>query len=314
MDYIYSGNKCAIKSNASAFFNHLVDGNLFYICYHITTNSKYPFVQIMLEKSPFNVKQIYKEEFLFPSVSIHPDLDNQKITEIIINQVNINLNKINCDPVLESAYMGVITKNKNVFALINVSSSNINHLKLSKNSTIWFALPTEIINIGSIYNIPISSYVISLFTYEPELGVLYNPLLNNIFLLPDVAFTYSDSKRSEFQLVFGPSKKQIYYHFYKYSDFRENLLNNRYALFIEDPLLINPLLINPLLINPLLIDPLLIDPLLIDPLLIDPLLIDPIINDNDIYSQYENATCIINNITILIKEYELFHCLTIFIS
>ena len=231
MDYIYSVITIATKLHASDFYNKLVDGNLIYICYHITTNCKYPFIQIMLDKLPYNPKQIYKEEFLFPSISITPNLDNQNINKMIIDNVNSNLNKINCRPVSEDAYMGIISKNNYVFALINASETNINHLKLSHNSSIWFALPTEIINIGSIYNIPISPYVSTLFTYNmPELCVLHNLRLNYCYLSPDVAYTFS--KNYDFQLVFGPSKNQGYYHFFK-SDI-DTRFGVRYAVFLEN--------------------------------------------------------------------------------
>jgi hypothetical protein len=185
----------------------------------------------MLEKLPFNPKQIYKEEFLFPSISITPNLDNTTINQMLINQVNFNLNKIHGLPVSDNAYIGIISKNNYVFALINISESNINHLKMSHDSTIWFALPTEIINIGTIYNIPISSYIITLFTYNmPELGVLYNIRSKYTYLLPDIAYTFS--KNTDFQLVFGPSKNQGYYQFFKPD---ANIYNGvRFAMFLEN--------------------------------------------------------------------------------
>ena len=200
----------------------------------------------MLEKLPFsNYKQIYKEEFILPSASINTFSDNVALS--IIKHVNSNLKEIHCRPVSENAYIGIVKTNKYTFALINVSSSDINHLKLTRNTKTWFVLPTEIINIGSIFNIPISSYVISLFTHMPELGVLYSSNLKNTYLLPDIGFTTNLYKKSEFQLLFGPSKTQNCFNFNKKpylidsdsdsdsdSDFKKKYAINRYALFLED--------------------------------------------------------------------------------
>ena len=112
------------------------------------------------------------------------------------------------------------------------------------SSSIWFALPTEIININSICNIPISKEVVQLFTYVmPELGVLYKTNeLKDQYLLPDIVYTSSNTvKQSEFQTLFGPSKEEIYYHFNSsFLDLREGKMLeaiNRFALFIEDPLI-----------------------------------------------------------------------------
>jgi hypothetical protein len=188
----------------------LDNGQLYYICYHITTNGKYPFVQIMLQ---------LKDEFILPSVTVEEKQEEQQhICGIILKKIKKDLTNLRCNTNLltEDNYKGIFSNNNKVYALIDVSSVDITSLKLLTSSSIWFALPTEIININSICNIPISKEVIQLFTYVmPELGVLYKTHdLNEQYLLPDIVYTGSTTvKQAEFQTLFGPSKEEIYYHF-----------------------------------------------------------------------------------------------------
>ena len=280
MDYIYLPNDFATTLTddfvASDIYHHLNHGILHYICYHITTNSKYPFVQILLDKTHIGI-----EEFILPSITIKKDTVN--INELIIKNINSKLKEIRCDPVIEDAYIGIIrdSSNKNIYALINVSSSNINCLNLTRSTTTWFALPTEIINIESICNIPISENVRNLFTYiMPELGVLYKADFKGAYLLPDPIYTKSSYKNAEFQSLFGPFKKHIYYHFYTlcsnlFQDTNDAI--TRYALFLEEPAFSKNY-----------------------------------ITDAQIYRQFDEAKCIIiqDNNSILVKEYELFQPLS----
>ena len=104
-------------------------------------------------------------------------------------------------------------------------------------------MPTEIVNINSICDIPIAEDVINLFTYLlPELGVLYKKNSRDNYLLPDIVYTRSNLKQAEFQTLFGPSKHKRYFHFCKsYMDAIEDAVVtedtvNRYALFIDNPI------------------------------------------------------------------------------
>ena len=243
MDYIYLASQyCNPDTSILDIFSDLDNGQLYYICYHITTNGKYPFVQIMLQ---------LKDELTFslPSVTIESINLEEDISDIILNKIKIDLKKLRCNKNLlsEDNYKGIFSDNNNKsYALIDVSSVDITCLQLLRSSSIWFALPTEIININSICDIPISTDVIQLFTYVmPELGVLYKPNeLNDQYLLPDIVYTSSTTvKQAEFQTLFGPSKEEIYYHFNScFLDLSKDELTkaeaiNRFALFIENPII-----------------------------------------------------------------------------
>ena len=265
MDYIYLPNNWANQIDVNTI-NKFSNGKLFCICYHITSNSKYPFVQIMLEKTPiYDPSKKSDEQFILPSVSIGIQKDTVAMVDKIINKINSYLKNLRCVTNLTSeAYKGVFCDTfENMYALIDVSSINIQCLYLTRLSTTWFALPTEIINIDTICNIPICEDLIDLFIYMPELGALYDANTQEAYSLPDVVYTGSDYKKAEFQSLFGPSKDMIYYQFYmsfsaavkdggwaKPSEYTTNpeLIDNelkdgrylkgginRYALFIEHP-------------------------------------------------------------------------------
>ena len=262
-----------LDTNALDIFSDLTDGKLHYICYHVTTNGKYPFVQIMLE--------LTQSCFDLPFVTINNDFTSENIATMILRKIKAELKRLRCkiDLLTMNEYKGIfipslkdMDKNKqNVYALIDVSSVDISCLNLSKPITTWFALPTEIININSVFNIPVSNSVLTLFTHiMPELGVIYNTSEKTPYLLPDIVYTSSsDLKETEFQVLFGPSKIGNYFHFSSSISQSEN--NNRYALFIENPIQKTEL------------------------------------NESESESEYEADECIIlNNCSILVTEYETF--------
>lgn len=249
MDYVYlASNYCNPHINALDIYDDLNAGKLFYICYHISTNSKYPFVQIMLQKEEIvgnvNVDKDKDKEFGLPFVIMNKECPN--IAALLIRNIKNEIKKIKCDPMLltEKSYKGIFSDKINTYALIDISCINI--LCLNSNS-LCFVLPTEIINVGNICNIPISKDVVKLFTYiMPELGVLYKPNSKDPYLLPDIVYTGSDYKKAEFRTLFGPSKKGTFIYFCKsfleairtIKATNEIIAVNRYAIFLEDPAII----------------------------------------------------------------------------
>ena len=249
MDYVYLASKfCNPDINILDIYGDLNAGKLFYICYHITSKSKYPFVQIMLLKQETNVDvdiNVKDEEFGLPFVVLNKECPN--IASLVIRNIKNDLKKIKCDTLLltEKSYKGIFSDKMNTYALIDISCINILCQNSSKISSFWFGLPTEIINIGSICNIPVSKDVIKLFTYVmPELGVVYKPNSKDPYLLPDIVYTGSDYKKAEFRTLFGPSKKGTFMYFCKsfleaiksIKSNNETTAVNRYAIFLENPM------------------------------------------------------------------------------
>lgn len=233
-------------------------GIMQYVCYHITKDSKYPFIQIMLEKTPF-CNNLIKEEFVLPSIIFKKETENYK--ELIIEDVKRSLTKIQCKigSLTIDSFKGIMMDDDdNCYGLVELNDVDIRYLELKRNSATWFALPTEIINIQNICNIPVSEKVIELFTYKkPELGVLRKYETSDHFIAPDVVYMCSDYKNAELQLIFGPSPVSLdmlessdksYYSFYisfyhaikqnvhKYLDNDTKIGINRFLVFVENQL------------------------------------------------------------------------------
>jgi len=187
--------------------SHNNSGRISVLCYHVTNRfSKYPFVQVMLEKQYSHSF----EEIDVPLMTILPN-DGVNFSTSVLNLVRAMLLELGCDPspLDESAVVGLINKNK--LLLVDISPVDIYRISITRLNKTWFALPTEIMNTQTICNIPISQSVTNLFLNMPELGMLHNPQTNNsMYPLPDAVYTGANFKKVEFCSVFGNSKEQIY--------------------------------------------------------------------------------------------------------
>ena len=188
-------------------------GLLTVLCYHVTQNSKYPFLQFMLEKVPF-CNDIIKEKLVLPLLTVSRETE-QDFSIAMIEKVKNSLSAIGCDPsqLTMDAYKGLTSdKNERIYALVDISIVDIFRISLTRNNPIWFSLPTEIMNIRSICNIPIDDDVTELFLNMPELSVLHIPdqMNPNPYPIPDAVYSGSYFRNVEFQSVFGVSKEKVY--------------------------------------------------------------------------------------------------------
>ena len=221
MDYTY-----LIQYIANKNFEIEDIGNtnmLSFLCYHINTESKFPFIQFMMEKVPF-CNNFIKEQFVLPYIVYYNS--SKSIESLVLEKIRHSLNLINCegDKVLESMYKGIIfDKDEKPYAMIDITGINISELKLSRNTLTWFVLPSEIINKQSICNIPVDIEAVNLFTGMPELGILRNSITNEKYILPDSVYTGDEFKIVEFNSIFGKRKIKEYEscseYYYFYRDF-----------------------------------------------------------------------------------------------
>jgi hypothetical protein len=221
MEYIYLIENNANNNITLDMLDLQIDNTLNILCYNITTEGKYPFMQFMTEKIPF-CKDIVKEQFILPYAIIN-DLSSS-ISLLVLEKIKQSLNNIGCNgnKVLDSMYKGIVYDNCNIpYALINITGIDISGLNLYRTTSIWFALPTEIINIGEICNIEICDEMKQLFIHFPELGILRNSKTNDPFMLPDAVYTGGDYKNVILNSVFGNNKTKVYescrdyYYFYR---------------------------------------------------------------------------------------------------
>ena len=194
------------------------------ICYHITSDSKYPFIQFLLEKIPY-CNGLVDEEFILPVVSLYNQ--NDTIETIVLNKVQQYLKKIGLHDDINldtNAYNGIFTDIfDEQYALVDISNINITYLpQMRRNSPLWFALPSEIINSGKICNINIDDRLRELFIHMPELGILHKSNSNETIPLPYAAYTGSTLKKSSFHSVFGSPKRKLYDSCGEYFFFHKN--------------------------------------------------------------------------------------------
>jgi len=191
--------------------SHNKSGYITILCYHVTTRfSNYPFIQIMLEKQRPFVLDNESEKMELPYIKLTPD-DNVNFSTSVLNRVKNSLSELGCDTTVldESAVVGLINNNR--MLLVDISAVDIYRISISRLNKTWFGLPTEIMNIQTICNIPICQSVTNLFLQMPELSLLYNSQINGqVYPLPDAVYTGANFKQVEFCSVFGNSKEQIY--------------------------------------------------------------------------------------------------------
>lgn len=250
MDYIYFLEDIANKH----FDRNELNTNLLYIlCYHIETQCKYPFLQFMMEKIPF-CNNLIKEQFTLPHISINSNDNGKSIKILALEKVKKCLHSIS-NNITDDMYKGIIWTNNVIipYICVNISNINISGLLLSRNSSYWFVLPSEIINTKEICNIEIDNDVTELFIQNPELGILTNPKTNSKYILPDAVYTGGEYKSVEFNSIFGNRKTKIYENCGEYYYFYRSFLGavkdvvkdgkfkggiNRYVLFLEGELYI----------------------------------------------------------------------------
>ena len=203
-----------LKNNANIYGQ----GMLHILCYHVTKNSKYPFIQFLLEKLPY-CNDIIQEKLVLPMITISNTNVDDDYSITIINKIKGLLPALGCDgsKLTSESFKGLLSdQNERIYAVVDISSVDIFRISITRNTPIWFALPTEIMNVRSICNIPIDDDVSELFLNMPELGVLRKFDIENVFPvgdafpLPDAIYNGSYLRQTEFRSVFGTSKEVVY--------------------------------------------------------------------------------------------------------
>jgi len=212
MDYKYLLEE---KANKNITFSDIVNetriGILNILCYHVEKETKYPFLQFMMEKIPY-CNNIVKEQITLPYIFLIDE--RYAIIDKILEKVKSGLELIGCDysRVTEDMYKGIVFGDDtwSPYALVNITGIDISGLNFMRQTTCWFVLPSEIINTKKVCNIDIDSEVTHLFTDIPQLSLLINTKTNENYILPDAVYTGSEMKNAEFQSIFGNIKQKIY--------------------------------------------------------------------------------------------------------
>lgn len=280
MEYTYLLEE---KANKNVTFDEIVNNNgmcvLNILCYNIENQHKYPFLQFMMEKVPY-CNDIVKEQLILPCVFMRNR--ESDIQDLVLERVKLGLDMLGCEHnnVNEDMYKGILfgEEDNTPYALVNITGIDIYGLNFKRQTTTWFALPSEIINVKQVCNIPIDGDVIQLFTDIPQIGLLTDPNTKNYYIMPDAVYTGNEIKKSEFNSIFGNCKTKPYdscgeyYFFYRsfcdaikdggwlkegYEGNKSNKIGdrivvdsdsnkyitgciNRYALFVEGKIYLEP--------------------------------------------------------------------------
>lgn len=190
-------------------------GFIHILCYHISDYSKYPFIQFLLDKTPRDISHILSEEFILPTIVVTQQ--THQVEFIAFQKIKHKLETLGCNVEqlkIDDTFVGSLQINGTLFLLFNISSVSLNTPKLTANTVSLFVLPSEIINTGTVCNIPIHINVKNLFLSLPQLGILYHKEeKKNSFLqypLPDAVYFGSEIRKIEMQSVVGILKMQKY--------------------------------------------------------------------------------------------------------
>jgi len=203
------------------------NNNIKLIFYHINHETIYPFIQIMLYNYNFNIPFFVPnvQKLIFPSILYFDKIElNHSILDYL-NESLLNIDYLITPDELEKVKMnGYCIFNNEIYLFIDISILKLERLFLKKDSNIWFALSTEIINTTHICDIHICKEVTNFF-------------INNIHYLntnddilypnPDVVYVGNYLKKVEFQNMFGISKseKKFGYHYYFTYLFSESFID-----------------------------------------------------------------------------------------
>jgi hypothetical protein len=203
--------------------------NVICLCYHICKDSKYPYIQFILEKD--NIKHELNLPSFFGSMA-------SKGLELKINKNNIE-------------YLGIIENtfiiSNQAILLVNILNTQVIH---EENNNLFITIPTEIVNYKHVSNIPINESVVDLFTKNfHNLCVLYDNNQKNIYPLPEILYSPNEYNLCKLEYLLNRFKINInnqgsFLCFYReYSNIKNNsCFNNnnkqyginRYVAFIEN--------------------------------------------------------------------------------
>ena len=189
--------------------------NINIICFHINNKGKYPFYQFMLQNYVSGIPFIghIQNNLSFPSMYCKQFTSDDLSSNIIMNVYDNLLkmhNNIQVDP-NNIEIKGYCESNGEYYVFIDISKISLESCFLYKNSECWFALLTEIVNNQSVCDIMINKDVTQFFKTHYISFLLENPVDQTYYPHPDVIYDGCHFKTTDFQNIFGISKKDDIY-------------------------------------------------------------------------------------------------------
>jgi hypothetical protein len=215
-NYISKG----LEKDVNRLINHIsmnkVDINKIIICaYQVNNEGAFPFIQFLLYNN-FGIPFLgnFFQELDFPMLEIQ-EKENNIIHLNAKEKIKYFLSTMYCmvDNLDHIKVKGFYNNNNQYYLFVDISKISITPVYLTKTSPVWFALTNEIMNNKNVCNIPISQTIHDLFSSEYKLFTITD-LEKKCIKNPDIVYEGSHFKQTEFQSIFGISKKtnEQYYH------------------------------------------------------------------------------------------------------
>ena len=177
------------------------------LCYHINREGLLPFMQFLMYNNfglPFLGGSFQELDLPMLEVRDPLEIENNAKEKIkyFLSTIDCKVNNID-DIVVKGAYNNL----NRYYLFIDISNISITPIFLKRTTPIWFALASEIINTRNVCNIPISNKVYELFRSDFKIFTLVNPENTRCITSPDAVYSGSHFKQTQFQSIFGVSKK-----------------------------------------------------------------------------------------------------------
>ena len=246
LDYIIESNiHFNAVNNLYKHFDEYLDDhrfplieNIMFCPYEIVSDGKYPFLKYLFCKD---------SEFSYFNNEIIKFIDIENISVTDINKVLTNsrdyiysyLNSTISNLKLESDFYktkrqflvkeniineGFKIYGKNIYIFFDITKCKLNIDDINRNSVLWFATPSEIVNFKNILGFKISADITDFFRMNNEFCFLYDNN-NNTYSLPSVYYVIKPENKTAFTYMFGASTTNNIFGNYYYFTSYENALN-----------------------------------------------------------------------------------------
>jgi hypothetical protein len=141
-----------------------------------SNNNDTPFLQYLFYKS--RKSPSYPETMFFPFIKKGDDT-----LELTLKNIDDETNKIILSIVetTDIQRLGYIEENNNIYMFYDIGKKeNISISQLNRNTSFWWGIIDEIVNVKNIVNFPIKDNIVNLFVKYNELCYLYSRLNNDI--------------------------------------------------------------------------------------------------------------------------------------
>jgi len=212
--------------------------NIMFCPYEIVSDGKYPFLKYLFCKD-FEFSYFNNEIIKFIDIENISVTDINKALSNSRDYIYSYLNSTISNFKLESDFyktkrQSLVKENiinegfkiygKNIYIFFDITKCKLNIDDINRNSVLWFATSSEILNLRNILGFKISIDITDFFRMNNEFCFLYDNN-NNTYSLPSVYYVIKPENKTAFTYMFGVSTtNNIFGNCYYFTSY-ENALN-----------------------------------------------------------------------------------------